>query len=508
MVVGFFSFLGSATGIIVEISIAAHLGLSRGSDTFYIAFTIPYLITTLITATGQFSLVPFFSSFDAAGGEVWLGFSYAFNMVVAGLAAIAVAGAALAPWVIRGIAPGFTLAESAASARLARWLFFVIIPAGGAEVFRSLLFSQHRFAIGSAASFLRNIAVIALILGGFHRYGDYSIVIGYFAGYILQFCILGGQAFHVLPVRYTLKFRGAGRAFRRLHGAGASQILTALGWQALVLIERVIASFLPPGTITALNYGLKIMTTIGELISGSVGTSALPSLSRAAQKGGDAARAIFRDAFEISLVAVTPVMACCLVFSGPIMKLFFERGRFSAEATDRMALIFFCYCLSLLFWSALRLLIYYLFARHQMRGFLKLCALYYGVTAALDVAYVAGFHLGGKGIPLALLTSLIVTWAASYAWNIGGIREILDRAVQRLLAKDLAAAVIAGVVMWRLGVWLGPVRGAPHLALFLFEACVAGIIVFLAVMAALRAVPLSRMLGGWKFGDDDSRLSL
>src|SRR5579883_2590127 len=254
MVVGSFSFLGSLTGILVEITIAAHLGLSRNSDTFYIAYTVPYIITNLISATGQFSLVPFFSSLeeeaDSIAQNLWQGLSYALNLVALGLVILAVAG---------------TL--------LARWLFFVSVPAGVAEVFRSFLFSQHRFALGSAAGFFRNVSVIAFIVFGFHRYGDYSIVMGYFAGYLAQVSILGGQVFWSFPVRYRWMLRGLGKASHRLHGAGASQIASALGWQAVVLVERIIASFLPPGTITALNYGFKIMTTIAELVAGSIGTS-------------------------------------------------------------------------------------------------------------------------------------------------------------------------------------------------------------------------------------------
>ncbi len=65
MVVGFFGFLGSLTGILVETSIAAKLGLSKSSDTFYVAFTVPYIITNLVSATGQFSLVPFFAAVGA-----------------------------------------------------------------------------------------------------------------------------------------------------------------------------------------------------------------------------------------------------------------------------------------------------------------------------------------------------------------------------------------------------------------------------------------------------------
>jgi len=103
-VVGFFSLLGGLAGILVETSIAARLGLSKGSDTFYVAYTVPYLICTLLSATGQFSLVPFFGSLDArqAPEDLWRGFSYALNMVFLGLGAIALIGVAGAPWASRG----------------------------------------------------------------------------------------------------------------------------------------------------------------------------------------------------------------------------------------------------------------------------------------------------------------------------------------------------------------------------------------------------------------------
>src|SRR5207253_7038552 len=107
MVVGVFSLLGSLTGILVETSIAARLSLSRSSDTFYVAFTAPYLIVNVLSATGQFSLVPFFSTLDArhSAEELWRGFSYAANLLVLGPRAIPTAGPAAAPGVLRRSGP-------------------------------------------------------------------------------------------------------------------------------------------------------------------------------------------------------------------------------------------------------------------------------------------------------------------------------------------------------------------------------------------------------------------
>jgi len=132
MVVGAFSLLSGLTGILVDTSIAAKLGLSRSSDTFYVAFTVPYIITNLMGATGQFSLVPFFATLEAkhSAEDLWRGFSYAVSILFFGLSGIAILGAAGAPWLIRGIAPGFNPSQVEFATQLSRWLFLIIIPAG------------------------------------------------------------------------------------------------------------------------------------------------------------------------------------------------------------------------------------------------------------------------------------------------------------------------------------------------------------------------------------------
>ena len=120
VIVAFFNLLGGLSGILVETSIAANLGLSLRSDTFYVAYTIPYIIANLLTATSQFSLVPFFSPLETNQDEkeLWHGFSYVNNILFLGLGAIAAIGALAAPWIIHFIAPGFTHQQDALATQL------------------------------------------------------------------------------------------------------------------------------------------------------------------------------------------------------------------------------------------------------------------------------------------------------------------------------------------------------------------------------------------------------
>jgi len=504
MVVGFFSLLGGLTGILVETSIAAKLGLSRSSDTFYVAFTLPYIITNLITATGQFSLVPFFAALEnrTSDEELWRGFSYAVNMVFLGLGALAVLGAALSPWLVRVIAPGLTRPQMELAAQLCQWLFLITIPAGVAEAFRSFLLSRHSFALSSATGLIRNLTVIAVIVWGFNRYGPYSIVLGYLAGYVLTVVVLGGQIVISYPVRYSLTLMASGEAFRNLRGAGTVQLANALAWQGVVVIERIIASFLVPGTLTALNYGFKIVSTLAELLTGSVGTAALPALSNAVARQAEAEqRKTWQDTLQISLVLALPFMIFCLMLPNPIIRLVFQRGNFTLQATSLMAMVFFYYSLSLLSFSFIRLMTFYLFARHEAGLFFRLSMLYYGLTAGFDLFYVGVLRLGAKGIPLALLTSTLLTSGLAIQRDLGGLRRFLDRAIASFTLKNGLAGVLVVVAIWGLRRWIEPPSTGFQNLVYLCELCGTGSLVYLAALAALRAFPLAQLAEIWPRAD-------
>lgn len=492
VVVAFFNLLGGLTGILVETSIAANLGLSVRSDTFYVAYTIPYIITNLLTATGQFSLVPFFASLESTQDENELGrgFSYVANVLFLGLGSIALVGIVASPWIMHGIAPGFTHQEVEIATQLSRWLFLIIIPAGLGEVLRSFLLSRHYFALSTASGFIRNVSSIAFIVFGFHRFGVYSIVIGYMGGYLLQLLILGIPVVMVFPVRYSLTLRGSGESFRNLRGAGTAQLSAAVAWQGVVVVERIIASFLPAGTLTALNYGFKIQGALAELLGGSVGTAALPALSRAvARKDHEEERATFRETLRISLVLLSPMAVFCLLLNQSIIRLFFQRGNFTPEATRLMAMVLFYYSLSLLPYAFIRILSFHMFARLEGGLYLRLALFLYGLNVGFDLLYTAVFRLGAKGIPLGLLSSALVTAWLTYQRNLCELRNVFDRSLAIFSAKVLFGALICAVVVGAMHFEIpGPASGLGDFG-YLCLLCGVGSLTFLATLLWTHALP-------------------
>lgn len=504
IVVAFFNLLGGLSGILVETSIAANLGLSVRSDAFYVAYTIPYIITTLLTATGQFSLVPFFASLESSQDEkeLWRGFSYVANLVFLGLGAISVVGVVAAPWIIHGIAPGFTHQEVAVAAQLSRWLFLILIPAGLGEVLRSFLLSRHYFGLSTASGFIRNVASIVVILVGFHRFGVQSIFLGYLAGYLLQLVVLGIQILLSFRPRYSLTLTASGESFRNLRGAGTAQLAGALAWQGVVIVERIIASFLPAGTLTALNYGFRILGTLAELLGGSVGTAALPVLSRAVTSGNrEEEHKTFRDTLEISLLLLSPMAVFCLTLSHNIIRLVFQRGQFTPGATEVMTLIFFYYSLSLLPFAFVRLLNFCLFARREPGVYFRLTLVHYSSILIFDLFYVFVLGAGAKGIPLGFLTGTLIACAFAIHRKLGDLDVTLDGVLGRFALKNCVAAAFSALIVVALRYWWPRPDTASLDFTFLCITCGLGSVVYLATLAALRALPLAQLALLWSRED-------
>ncbi|MBI4165361.1 MAG: oligosaccharide flippase family protein [Acidobacteria bacterium] len=500
VVVGFFALLGGVSGIVVDTSIAARLGLSHDSDAFYVAFTVPYIVSNLLTATGQFSLVPFFAWLEThhSEEELWRGFSYVVNLVFLGMVGLGSAGILLAPWLVRVVAPGFTHDQTKLATELTGWLFLLIVPAGVAEVFRSFLLSRHHFALPSAAGLIRSLTVILFIILGYGRFGVYSVAYGFVAGNTVQLLALAGESLARYRIRYSWTILAEGEAFEKLHGAGTAQLGSAAAWQGVVILERVIASFLPPGTITALNFALKIMTSIVELLGGSVGTATLPALSRAvARADRQEERRTFQHTLEISLLLLTPAVVFCLLLNFHIIRMVFERGSFTRDATVLMAMVFFYYTLSLLPFSFIRLMTFYLFARNEPRVFLKFSIFAYGLTVVFDLIFVGLLEMGAKGIPLGMLAGFSITSIMIVQRNAGEIRRVLDRSLGSFAARNLAGGALAAAAVWVLGGWLRPPLNPSQDFIYLSIVCSTGSVVYLASISILGGISIHRLEEMW-----------
>lgn len=211
---------------------------------------------------------------------------------------------------------------------------------------------------------------------------------------------------------------------------------------------------------------------------------------------------MFRDTIEISVVLLSPVVVFCLLLDRNIIRLIFERGNFTPDATSLMSLVFFYYSLSLLPFALVRLLTFCLFARQETQTFIRLSLFQYGLTIAFDLFYVGVLRLGARSIPLGLLTGLLVTCFRAFHRNVAGLRDALDRSLAVFILKNLGACVFAAISLWGLRAWIEAPQTTLGNFIYLCVLCGAGSAVFLAVLAVSRAIPIAQMVEVWQSAED------
>jgi putative peptidoglycan lipid II flippase len=248
---------------------------------------------------------------------------------------------------------------------------------------------------------------------------------------------------------------------------------------------------------------MKIMSALAELLAGSVGTVALPALSRAvARKAHAEERKIFQDTLEISQVFIIPAAIFCLLLNRNIIRLVFERGNFTPESTALLAMVLFYYSLALLPYAFTRVLTFYFFARHEGGVFLRFAILQFSLTLVFDLIYVGVLGAGAKGIPLGLLTALVLNIALAYHRNLAKLKSVFDRSLGWFALKNLMAAVFVALAILGLrSIIPFPQTGLANF-LYVCILCGAGSLVFFATLAATRVVPVAEMIEELKRTED------
>ncbi|MFN8496551.1 MAG: lipid II flippase MurJ [Anaerolineae bacterium] len=138
-------------------------------------------------------------------------------------------------------------------------------------------------------------------------------------------------------VAYGFLGRMAGSATDGLRRIGKQALLPLVGLSLLQInpfIDRTMASWLPPGSVTALNYAERI-TAIPYIVVGAgfFGVLLAHWSDVAAREGSDGLRRALRNATAMIIYTLSPIVVLMAVLRVPIVTVLLQRGAFDAEAT-------------------------------------------------------------------------------------------------------------------------------------------------------------------------------
>jgi len=489
LTVGSLTMLSRLFGFVRDILIAAVLGASAGADVFFVAFKFPNLFRRLF-AEGAFSMafVPIYAGLiEEQGKDAADAFASQALAVLAFalLGFVAVIELAM-PWAMAAFAPGFLANPDKydLAVTLARITFPYLLFVSLVSLFAGVLNSLGRFAAAAATPILLNLCLIGavLVVSPLLQSPAHALSWGVFAAGIVQlawiFAAARGAGF-----RATIRWPVLSGNVRLLLRRALPVALGAGVYQINLLIDTVIASLLPDGSISYLFFADRVNQLPLGVVGVAVGTALLPLLSRRI-KAGEAAEAMHAQnrAIEFSLLLTVPAATALAIIAGPIVTTLFGRGAFGPSEQAATAAALGVYALGLPAYVLIKALAPGFFARGDTAMPVKISVAAMIANLVLNLILMGPFlHVG-----IAMATA-ISSWlnAALMAWVLyrRGHLAFDARLKARAWKTVLSAAVMGAVLVLALPLLMALLAGAePQRAIGLGILVAAGLGTF-AVMA-------------------------
>jgi putative peptidoglycan lipid II flippase len=328
-------------GFTREMFMAAALGTGPVADAFNAAFRFPNTFRRLF-AEGAFNsaFVPLFAKeIEKNGMDGARRFSEeVFGVLFTVLLFITIVMELSMPFIVRTvIAPGFMddPVKFDNTVRLATIMFPYLACMSLAAMMGGMLNSLHRYFAAAIAPVFLNIILIGVLALAWWRGYDALAV-----GYGLSWGVMAAGLVQLAIVWLAVRNAGIKIGFRRPRLTSNVKRLLVLALPAAItggitqinlLINTNIASGME-GAVSSLVYADRIYQLPLGVVGIAVATVLLPELSRAL-RGGHMKEAsnLQNRSVEFTLFLTLPAAAALLVMSEPIVRLLFERGKFSPD---------------------------------------------------------------------------------------------------------------------------------------------------------------------------------
>lgn len=492
--------VGALLGLVRDQILAGYFGAGAETDAFLVAWTVPEFASTLLIEDAlALILVPAFSralarrSGSLFGDPVRALVRGTLPRLTLAVAVIATVLVLAAPLIVSALAPGLPdprLAVDCTRLTATCVLSFALVG------YCSAALRAHGCFLPPAAIYVAyNVGIIGTILVLREPWGVRSAAAGVAVGGVLMVLVQAPSLLRELRARPVPKEEPtalapdggpAGQEGRILVlGLIAPVVAFSLCRQSQTLIERFLASPLPAGAISHLNYAQKV-AQMPMILSLMLCTVSFPVVARALAAGETEAarRRVERDLLLAAVVVL--VGASTVIAAAPkIVELLFERGEFDRTDTVATAAVMRVYSLGLLGQTMVGALVRCYFSAAR--------PLWYPATAmaaglaTTTVAGIFGAHYWGV-VGIAAANALGITCSAVLLLR-GAHRQAVPVRVDRL-GEGLLRLATAGA--WATGAgWLCSVGiDSPALSVTVATAVVVGVfLLFIACAAKAPEIP-------------------
>lgn len=339
------NFLGKLLGFLRDILISNYYGATAQTDAFFLAISIPTILIGIFTSSADSVIVPQYSQISKGDGSRREADRY-FSNIITILTTVATCVAVFTLLMPQGIlflfAPTFHGEQLSMACTYLRLFSFAGLFHIWYCFFCAYLLCYERTGPRTVLSFTTNLGVV-LALVCIHDTKMYALSIAYLIGIVLN-AVIPVIASLRTGYRYYPGISLKNHSFPEFSRLFLPVMGSALLADLLMYCDRFLTSFLPVGSLSALNYASKIVSIFDNILIIGVGAILLPVLTRFQIE-----EQMERFRFTVSAVCfciilvLFPIALLCILYSDELVAVLYLRGAFTAKNAEMVSAAFQAY---------------------------------------------------------------------------------------------------------------------------------------------------------------------
>lgn len=450
-----------------EAIIAAYLGTNYQSDAYYMVSSIQLVVYPMISVGIWKVFLPVYKEKITKGFETQANDltnkTISFFTIISAIVVVALI--LLTGPVVSIAAPGFEGKTRELCIRLVRISSPMYIFIIASAIYASILQCHDKFLGSQIREVASHLPTIIVAIFFYNKFGinamAIALVVGSAARLIIELPFVDwGYRF-----KPDLKFRNTEfiSMLKRLPSALISEGVTQIN----TLIDKAMASTLPEGTISGLNYGHRLMNVFSGLLSTAIATALYPQMIEliALKKENELSKLIVKIV-DIFCILMIPVTVACVLFRTELVASAFQRGSFTESSTALTSGVFALYSLGILFIACNTVItnLFYGYGNTKTPMYISIANLVINVILNLILIRVWGVNGLALATSLSAILTFFVRMTAARKYIKLDFFKIFITALKVFLASVIAC-IIPRVVFW--------IRPANKYIVILFSAIVA-----------------------------------
>lgn len=442
----FLTFIGFVLGLIVQILIANKFGASKEVDAFVIATIIPQLLYGITNAVLMTSLVVVLTNYVLRHNskKTWQFVSNVLNISFAVLLFLALLVFIFAPLLAKIIAPGFGAERLGLTIKLIRILSITILFYGLSSFTTGIFYTKKYFILPALFKPIISFSMIISIFLLISKFQIFSLAIGVIigtgVGFFLQFLMIRRQG-----MEYTCTIDLKNKGIRKIAWLSGPLVASSFLFYINKYVNQIIASLLPAGNIAILNYAFLLVSFPVLFFGNSISTVIFPSLTQhIVKKDIKAFKRLLMVSIRILIFIFIPCTFGFFILGGPLVRLLFEHGMFSSNASLSTILALFCYSIGLVAFGVDSIVWQAFSALEKMKIRLVLMVLMVIINITLSLIFIKYFSFLGLAIASSLTYILIVPISFYFLDKLVGKLDYWLLSIS--IIKILFASILAGIL--------------------------------------------------------------